>query len=221
MERNGYDAYRPNQFSMSFLSQLNWRYATKKFDTKKKVSENDLSAVLEAVRMTPTSFGLESYKVVVVSDQKTKDALRDASYGQESVSSASHVIVLCARTDLFRVKNEKFERISGGDSEKRKGLGKFESIVRLVLLLKTLTCSVRTWSEKQTYIHLGFAMAACAELGIDSCALEGFSPRKYAKILGLPRNLKPTLSLPIGYRSSEDLIRPKSRSSMSEILIRK
>ena len=65
---------------MSFLSQLNWRYATKKFDAQKKVSENDLSAILEAIRMTPTSFGLESYKIAVVSDQETKDALRQASF---------------------------------------------------------------------------------------------------------------------------------------------
>lgn len=206
---------------MSFLSQLNWRYATKKFDTKKKVSENDLSAVLEAVRMTPTSFGLESYKVVVVSDQKAKDALREASFGQESVSTASHVIVLCARTDLFRVKNEKFERLSGGDAEKRKALSKFESLVRMVLVLKNLTFSATSWSSKQTYIHLGFAMAACAELGIDSCPLEGFRPGKYSKILSLPGNLLPTLVLPIGYRSGEDVQRPKSRTPMKDLLIRK
>lgn len=206
---------------MSFLSQLNWRYATKKFDTKKRVSENDLGAVLEAIRMAPTSFGLESYKVVVVSGQKTKDALREASFGQESVSTASHVIVLCARKDLFRVKNEKFARISDGDAEKRKALSKFESVVRLVLILKNLTLSATTWSEKQTYIHLGFAMAACAELGIDSCPLEGFRPGKYSKILNLPRNLVPTLALPIGYRSSDDVQRPKSRTPMENLVIRK
>ena len=65
---------------MSFLSQLEWRYATKKFDASKKVSEEDIGKILEAIRMTPTSFGLESYKVAVVSDQKTKDALRGASF---------------------------------------------------------------------------------------------------------------------------------------------
>lgn len=206
---------------MSFLSQLNWRYATKKFDTKKRVSENDLDAILEAVRMAPTSFGLESYKIVVISDQKTKDALREASFGQESVSTASHVIVLCARMDLFRVKNEKFARLSGGDAEKRKGLSKFESLVRMVLVLKNLTFSATSWSAKQTYIHLGFAMAACAELGIDSCPLEGFRPGKYSKILGLPGNLVPTLVLPIGYRAGDDVQRPKSRTPMKDLLIRK
>lgn len=206
---------------MSFISQLNWRYATKKFDTKKLVSKNDLDAVLEAIRMTPTSFGLESYKIVVVSDQKTKDALREASFGQESVSTASHVIVLCARKDLFRVKNEKFDRISGGDATKREALSKFESLVRMVLILKKLTFSATSWSEKQTYIHLGFAMAACAELGIDSCPLEGFRPGKYSKILNLPSNLVPTVVLPIGYRSSDDVQRPKSRTPMKDILIRK
>lgn len=206
---------------MSFLSQLNWRYATKKFDTKKRVSENDLDAILEAIRMTPTSFGLESYKIVVVSDQKTKDALREASFGQESVSTASHLIVLCARTDLFRVKNEKFARLSGGDAEKRKALSKFESLVRMVLVLKNLTFSATSWSAKQTYIHLGFAMAACAELGIDSCPLEGFRPGKYSKILRLPGNLVPTLVLPIGYRAGDDAQRPKSRTPMKDLLIRK
>lgn len=206
---------------MSFLSQLNWRYATKKFDMKKRVSENDLDAILEAVRMTPTSFGLESYKIAVVSDQKTKDALREASFGQESVSTASHVIVFCARKDLFRVKNEKFDRLSGGDAGKRKALSKFESVVRLVILLKNLTFTATSWSAKQTYIHLGFAMAACAELGIDSCPLEGFRPGKYSKILKLPRNLVPTLVLPIGYRADDDVRRPKSRTPMKDVLIRK
>lgn len=206
---------------MSFLSQLHWRYATKKFDAKRKLSENDLSAILEAIRMAPTSFGLESYKVVVISDQETKNALREASFGQESVSTASHVIVLCARTDLFRVKNEKFERLSGGDPEKRRALSKFESVVRLVLILKNLTFRAASWSAKQTYVHLAFAMAACAELGIDSCPIEGFRPGKYSKILRLPGNLVPTLVLPVGYRSPDDVQRPKSRSPMNEILIRK
>ena len=119
------------------------------------------------------------------------------------------------------MKEEKFTRLSGGNAEKRQALSKFESVVRMVLVLKNLTCSATSWSAKQTYIHLGFAMAACAELGIDSCPLEGFRPGKYSKILGLPGNLVPTLVLPIGYRSAEDVQRPKSRTPMEGILIRK
>lgn len=104
---------------MSFISQLGWRYATKSFDTTRKVSDADLDTILEAMRLTPTSFGMQPYHFYIVSNQDIKDKIQSVAWNQSQVGTCSHLIVFAARTDLGNLKNELFDGLSGGNPEIR------------------------------------------------------------------------------------------------------
>ncbi len=202
---------------MSFLSNLNWRYATKSFDPSKKVSSENLSKVLEAIRMTPTSFGLQPYHFYVVENQDIKDRIQAAAWGQLQISTSSHLIVLCARTDLVENKEEYFQLMSGGSQEIREKLKGFEDMLTGFIHNTLESGNALSWTARQTYIALGFAHAALAELEIDSCPMEGFDPSQVSDILSLPPHLTPTLLLPIGYRAEGEQPRPKVRFSQDQL----
>jgi nitroreductase len=191
---------------MSFLENLNWRYAAKKFDTTKKVSDKDFNKILEAIRLTPTSFGMQPYHFYVVTNQEKKDAIQAASWHQPQVGSCSHLIVMCARNDLMAVKDEYFDAMSGGKEEIRTSLSGFEQMVT-----GFLPNASPEWAKKQVYIAQGFALAACAELQIDSCPMEGFDAAAVAKILEVPSNLDVAVMIPVGYRAVDEHPRPKFR----------
>lgn len=202
---------------MSFLSNLSWRYATKKFDIARKVSDTDLEKILEAVRMTPSSFGLQPYHFYVVSNPEIKDKIQAAAYNQAQIGTASHLIVFVARTDFTKNNEEYFSLMSGGNPEVRAQLKWFEDMLTGFWESKTAD-NYLTWAAKQTYIAHGFALAACAELQIDSCAMEGFDPTLVGEILGLPENHKALVLLPIGYRASWEAPRgPKVRFPKEEL----
>jgi nitroreductase len=198
---------------MSFLSNLNWRYATKKFDTSKKVSDADLDSILEAIRLTPTSFGMQPYHFYVVSDQATKDKIQAVAWNQPQIGTSSHLLVFAARTDLPALKEEFFTLLSGGNPDVRAMLKGYEDMVGGFVEGKTDPKDIIAWSSKQAYIAQGFALAAAAELEIDSCPMEGFDPTAVGEILGLPENQKALTLLPIGYRDPTESPRPKARFS--------
>jgi len=191
---------------MSFLSQLNWRYATKKFDTTKKVSPENLEKILEAIRLAPSSYGMQPYHFFIVTNQEKKDAIQVASWHQAQIGTSSHLIVMCARNDLQTVKDEYFEALSGGSEEAREKLSGFEQMVT-----GFLPNASPEWAKKQVYIAEGFLLAACAELEIDSCPMEGFDAAAVKKILELPDTLEVAVITPIGYRAPDEHPHPKFR----------
>ncbi|MDD2916503.1 MAG: NAD(P)H-dependent oxidoreductase [Candidatus Gracilibacteria bacterium] len=191
---------------MSFLNNLEWRYATKKFDTSRKVSSENLDTILEAIRMTPTSFGLQPYHFYVVNRPDVMMKIQEASWNQPQVGTASHIIVMCARNDLMQTKDEYFDAMSGGKAEIRASLAGFEQMVT-----GFIPNSSPEWAKKQAYIAQGFALAACAELQIDSCPMEGFDPVAVGQILSLPENLSVAVIIPIGYRALDENPRSKVR----------
>ena len=168
---------------MSFLSNLNWRYATKKFDSSRKVTDTDLDTLLEAIRLTPTSFGMQPYHFYVVSSQEVKDKIHAAACNQPQICTASHVIVFAARSDLPENKEEFFTLLSGGNPEVRAHLKGYEDMVAGFVASKADPADALAWSARQAYIAQGFAMAALAELEIDSCPMEGFDPAAVGQIL--------------------------------------
>lgn len=190
---------------MSLIENLSWRYATKKFDTSKKVSDSDIETIKEAISLSATSYGLEAYKVLIVKDENLRQELLPASWGQSQVADASHLMIFC---NFNKVTPEYIDQyvdlksnVQGIPSENLRGYGDF--------MKKTIGSfpeeTTRTWTAKQTYIAMANAMAACAELKIDSCPMEGFDAAKYNEILGLDaKGLSAALVLPIGYRSEED-----------------
>ena len=198
---------------MSFLSNLNWRYATKKFDTTRSVSEENLEKVLEAIRLTPTSFGVQPYHFYVISNKELQEKIQAVSWNQPQVGTASHLIVFTARTDFTANNNEYFDLMSGGNPEIRANLKGYEDMV-VGSLGSRSEADYLTWASKQAYIAQGFALAALAELEIDSCPMEGFDAVATGEILGLPSTQKALALLPIGYRAEWEAPRgPKVRFS--------
>lgn len=199
----------------SFLSQLNWRFATKQFDFNRKVGAEKLDQILEAIRMAPTSMGLQTFHIFVISDQQIKDLIESKSYGQKQVSTSSHLIVFCYRTDMVQSLDDYAELLA---NENLMEQSKIETVVKSrkeSFSNKTID-QIKSWSAKQLYIALGFAMAACAELKVDSCPMEGFNPTEVDKILDLPEGMHSVLMLPIGYRV-EDPIRKKIRFNKKDL----
>lgn len=205
---------------MSFISQLNWRYATKSFDSSKKVSPENLAKILEAIKLAPTSFGLQPFHVVNVVDTAKREELKTLAWGQPQISEASHLLVFCARTDIKERIETFFEMATGGDEAIKTAMATYKGMMD-GFEANLPTDQKLAWAAKQAYIALGFALAAAAELEIDSCPMEGFDPTGFKAALNLPENIAPVVCLPIGYRSSTDSIRPKVRFTLADLVSEK
>lgn len=189
----------------NILKNRNWRYATKKFDSSKKISDGDLEILLEATQLSASSYGLQPYHVFIITDAAIREQLKPVSWGQSQVTDASHLLVFANQSDFGgELVDDYLQNVSATRNipiEELKGYGEFAKSK----LLDLPTASKEIWTAKQVYIALGNVMQAAAELGIDTCPMEGFEMEAYNKILGLDgKNLNTAVVLPIGYRSSED-----------------
>ena len=206
---------------MELLEGLKWRYATKKFDASKKISTEDLEMLKEAISLTPTSYGLELYKVLLVENEEIRAQLKEAAWGQSQVTDASHVFVFCnyadvQESDIDAYLNRK-ATASGIQVADLKGYGDF--------MKKTVVHGMDAemkghWTTRQTYIALSNLMDACAELKIDSCPMEGFDNAQFNKILGLEeKGLNAAVVATVGYRAEDDATQhqPKVRKPLDEL----
>jgi nitroreductase / dihydropteridine reductase len=190
---------------MSLIDKLNWRYATKKFDHTKKLSPAQLDELLKAVHLSPSSAGLQSYKVIVVEDPATRQKLREAANGQSQITDASQLIILASETNLNEayVKNY-IDHVAKTRQIGRENLEGFEQMINGNVSKLTEEQKLN-WSNKQAYIALGVLLTSAAELGIDACPMEGFNAAKFDEILGLKeKGLTTTVIAPIGFRSEDD-----------------
>lgn len=202
------------------IENRTWRYATKKFDPTKKISGDDLEILLEATRLSASSYGLQPYHVIVVSDQKVKEQLKPASWDQSQITDASHVIIFANATDFGEeLVDDYLANVSETRGVPAEGLKGYSDFMKSKLIdLPKETKS--TWTAKQAYIAFGNLMQAAAELRIDTCPMEGFESEKYNEILGLDeKNLNAAVVLTVGYRSEEDATQhlPKVRKSKEEL----
>lgn len=202
------------------IDDLNWRYATKKYDPNARISEGDLDVLKNVLQLVPTSYGLQPLKYLFVENPAVRQQLLLHSSGQQAVVDASHLLVICSYRDIeddsvdSYIENTAFTRQI--ELEKILGFGNF--IKRTVGALSSDERA--TWAAKQAYIALGLLMQTCAQLRIDSTPMEGFDPEGYDQILKLSeRNLNATLVVPIGYRHPEDgnQFLKKVRRSMDEL----
>lgn len=187
------------------IEDLNWRYATKQFDSNKKIQSKDLETLKETIRLAPTSYGLQSFSVLIVESKEIREQLVGLSYGQRQVADASHLIVLCAEKSITPESVQGYmERIS---EQRNVPVDKLEGFSNMILgSAASLTAEqVENWSSKQTYIALGHLMQTCASLKIDATPMEGFDTNKVNELLGLDdQNLTATLFCPVGYRHEDD-----------------
>ncbi|MCK0107900.1 NAD(P)H-dependent oxidoreductase [Flavobacteriaceae bacterium S0825] len=190
---------------MELIENLKWRYATKKFDTSKKVSSNDLQKLKEAVQLSVSSYGLQLYKVLIIENSEIREQLKPVSWNQSQITDASHLFVFCNYTDATPDAIDDFIKQTAEtrnlDLERLNGYGDFikEKLNEKIPEEKT------GWLKSQTYLALGNLLNACAELKIDACPMEGFEPEAYNKILGLEQQgLNAAVIAPIGYRHDKD-----------------
>lgn len=189
----------------NYIENLQWRYATKKFDASQKVSDENLKILLESMQLTASSYGLQPYHIFIITNSEIREKLKPVSWDQTQIVDASHLIVLASKT---KVDADWIDGYLTNMSETRnipfEALNDYSDFMKSKILPLSPE-EQATWAAKQNYLVLGNLMSAAAELKIDTCPIEGFEPEAYNKILGLSeKKLNATLVAAIGYRSSED-----------------
>lgn len=205
------------------LKDLNWRYAVKSFDNSKKVSNEDMEEIIESFRLTPSSFWLEPWKLIVIENPELKEKLREHSFDQAQITESCHLLVFARATELDDNYVDKFienqMKITGASKEDLAG---YENVIKWFFANLDET-SKMIWAKEQVNIALWNVMHTLARKKIDSCAVWGFDPVKYDEILGLNEKwLASVVVLPIGYRNADDkyATKPKVRFSQEEVVIK-
>lgn len=190
---------------MSLVDKLNWRYATKKFDSTKKIAADKLQNILDAAQLAPSSLGLQHYRVLVVEDPAVRAQLREVAYGQPQITDASQLIVFAAETNINEDFGKKYiDNVAATRNIPREALGGFEGMVLGAISARTPE-QLLVWAQKQAYIGLGVLVTAAAEQDVDVCPMEGFDPAGFDKVLGLTeKGLTATVIATIGYRADDD-----------------
>jgi nitroreductase len=206
------------------LRQFRWRYATKRFDATRKISPDDWRTLEQALILTPSSFSIQPWRFVVITDQRVKDRLVKVSWNQQQVADASHVVVFAARHNLNAEDIERYiRRIAEVRSVTEASLDGFRQMMLGSLLTPRPGFDGHEWSVRQTYIALGNLMTSAAMLGVDACPMEGIDPAKYDEILGIADGDYATLVVAaVGYRASDDAYArvPKVRFNPNDVITR-
>ncbi|SEM25290.1 Nitroreductase [Maribacter orientalis] len=203
------------------LDKLNWRYATKVFNPSKNVSKEDLNILLEAARLSASSYGLQPYHFFVIEDNEVRSKLRKASWNQSQITDASYLLVLANKPtfDDSLVDNY-IDNIIETRGVSKKDLEGYSQMMKSTLL-GLPDAQKNSWTSDQTYIALGNLMTIAAEMEIDTCPMEGFDKAQYNEILGLnDKNLSASVVLAVGYRADDDETQnyPKVRYSKEQII---
>lgn len=206
----------------TLLENLNWRYATKKFDATKKISASDLNTLKEAVRLSASSYGLQPYKVVIVENPEIREKLKAAAYGQTQITDASQLFVFANDLNLGAVSVDNYiNNISETRGVPVEALGGFSDMMKGTIA--NLSDDAKNiWTAKQTYIALGTLLSAASELKIDATPMEGFNAAQFNEILGFDKlGLNASVIATVGYRHDEDEAQhhKKVRKSHEELFI--
>lgn len=190
---------------MKSIENLQWRYATKKFDNNKHLTQEQLNTLAEAFNLTATSYGLQPCRMIMVSSQEVKNAMVEKAYGQRQVADASAVLVICTKhVDVAYVKDY-FKLVQQVRNTPDEVLKPFKEMLTSTFSTMQIE-EVKQWSKNQAYIALGNLMTVCAQERIDSCPMEGFIPTQIDELLGLKeKGLTSVLLLPVGHRAPDDM----------------
>ena len=204
------------------LTALNWRYATKAFDPARKISAATWAAIEDSLVLTPSSFGLQPWRFLVVRDAAIRAKLRPHSWNQSQVTEASHYIVFAARTDITADDIARLiERTAEVRGQPATALASYRQLMEGNLLNDARKPHLHEWAARHTYIAMGQLMAGASVLGIDACPMEGFDPAKYDEILGVRKDgYACVAAMALGYRSEADKYAtlPKVRYPKSEVI---
>ena len=188
------------------LTQLNWRYATKKFDPGRKISPEDWAALENALILSPSSYGLQPWKFIVITDQETRQKLFPATWEQRQVLDCSHYLVFAVNTKISEQHIDKHiartVEVRGGTVEALKG---FRDVVMGDVVTGERGAIAGEWAACQAYLALGNFITSAALMGVDTCPMEGFEPAEYDQILDLTKEgLASVVCCAAGYRAADD-----------------
>ena len=188
------------------LEALNWRYATKVFNPDAKIPAETWATIEQALVLTPSSFGLQPWKFLVVQDQELREQLVPHSWNQRQVADCSHLVVMTVKTNMTEADIDAFihriAEVRGGTPD---ALAGYRNMMVGDVVNGARSKIVTWWAKMQAYIALGNAMTCAALLGVDSCPMEGFVAEKYDELLGLAKDgLTTAVLLPLGYRAESD-----------------
>ncbi|QOD60589.1 NAD(P)H-dependent oxidoreductase [Polaribacter haliotis] len=207
---------------MNIIDSLQWRYAVKKFDSKKTLSQDKINTLKEAFNLTATSYGLQPLKLLVINNKEIQKELVAHSWNQPQVLEASHLLVICVPKTY---KTEEVQKYFSLVKEIRNTpdaiLNPFKKFLTAEIDKKTQE-ELLAWNKNQAYLALGNLLTVCALENIDSCPMEGFIPENYDKILNLEKqNLHSVLVLPVGFRAEDDYMKDlkKVRKNITETVI--
>lgn len=186
------------------LQKLQWRYATKKMNPAKRVPEEKVERILEAVRLTATSSGLQPYEVVVVTNPELREQIKPHAWGQAQVTDCSHLLVFAAWDNYTPERiNMMFDLVNEQRGFKNEGWEAYRQKLLAAYPPRDAETNYQH-AARQAYIGVGTALIAAAYEEVDSVPMEGFDPAKVDEILGLrERGLRSVVMIPLGYREVE------------------
>ena len=192
---------------MDSIEKLKWRYAMKKFNRDKKLTDQQLDVLKNAFNLTATSYGLQPLKLVVISNQELKNNLVEHAFNQSQVADCSHLLVICIKTDIdSNYVDRKFNLEIKERGLEPEVLSDFRAYLKKTIENQSQE-EKNSAARNQAYIALGNLMTVCALEEIDSCPMEGFLPQKFDEVLNLEAlNLKSVLLLPVGFRANDDFM---------------
>jgi len=207
------------------VQDLNWRYAVKKFDAERLLSNEQLDRLKEIFKLTATSYGLQPVRLLVLQNKKLQQELVAHSYEQQQVAQASHVLVFCIEKEVnASYISNYFELVKKARGTSNEILNPFKEMMIETFSNKNAN-EIQAWSKNQAYLILGTLLTACAIEKIDACPMEGFDPAAYDELLGLSeKGISSVLVMPIGYRAKDDVfstfkkVRKEVGKSVIEIL---
>ncbi|MGK0413098.1 MAG: nitroreductase [Polaribacter sp.] len=207
---------------MNSIESLQWRYAVKKFDTKRSLSTAQIETLKEAFNLTATSYGLQPLKLLVIKNKDIQKELVVHSYNQPQVLEASHLLVICIPKEYTSKEVENyFSLVKEVRATPDSVMNPFKKFLTAEIEKKT-QAELLVWNKNQAYLALGNLLTICALEKIDSCPMEGFIPKKYDEVLNLDaQNLTATLALPVGFRADDDYMKDlkKVRKNLDDVVI--
>jgi len=185
-----------------FMKAMDFRHACKVFDENKKISDKDINFIMETARKSPSSFGMEGWKFLVITNEELKAKLRPHCWDQVQITSCSHLVIILSAIDAVKVESgiprKRFERRNLGDDMTNTYLGVYSDHLKDTLSTDE---KIYSWTTRQTYISAGNMMTAAAFIGIDSCPIEGLDKQKVEEVLELDTTkYQLSMILPFGYR---------------------
>lgn len=207
------------------LGNLQWRYATKSFDVARDIPEATWDGLEESLVLTPSSFGLQPWRFLVLKDRSRREPLVRHAWGQRQVADSSHLVVFCIRVNLGAAEIdaylERIREVRGTPLEKLEG---FRRTMVGALVEGGVRPVINEWATRQVYIALGNFMTSAALVGVDTCPLEGFEPAKFDEVLDLSRSgLGSVVCCAAGYRLPDDrhATLPKVRFRRTDVIERR